>query len=287
MLSSKLGYITVGDYIDPQDWLLYTRTAGEENRKRTPEELTNIIMQQAHEPHGNVIVLHDGGGDRSLTIKVLRTAIPRLRREGYSFVTVSQLIDQPRDALMPSMTAKETVLVNTSRMQKSFIAVAIRLLNIVFVLGILLGILRFLVIIVLTIIARYRELKSHKAETASPSLLYAFKPLVSVIVPAYNEQATIDRTIQSVLNSNYPKLEIIVVDDGSTDNTIDMVTCTFNRNNCARCILITQSNSGKAIALNRALNQASGKILVCLDADTLVMPEAIGKLVRHLSLIHI
>jgi cellulose synthase/poly-beta-1,6-N-acetylglucosamine synthase-like glycosyltransferase len=93
-------------------------------------------------------------------------------------------------------------------------------------------------------------------------------PLVSIIVPAYNEERTISATIKSILNLNYPKnkLEIIVVNDGSTDNSLKMV----NKFRKVGVMIINKENGGKASALNVGLKYAKGGFVGCVDADSRV-----------------
>ena len=102
---------------------------------------------------------------------------------------------------------------------------------------------------------------------------------MSVLIPAYNEEDVIVYTVNSVLESDYPKLEVIVVDDGSSDGTGDLLDAQFGRNPAVR--IIHQPNSGKSAALSHGQAEASSSILVTIDADTAVEPDAISKLVRH------
>ncbi len=101
------------------------------------------------------------------------------------------------------------------------------------------------------------------------------EPSVSIVIPAYNEEKTIAKTIDSVLNLDYPKekLEIIVVDDGSIDRTSEIVE-NFKKSD-KRIKLIRQDNSGKGSALNNGLRNSCGEIFTCLDADSFVKPNAL------------
>jgi len=90
-------------------------------------------------------------------------------------------------------------------------------------------------------------------------------PLISVLIPAYNEERVIARTIESALEIDYPKKEIIVIDDGSIDNTL-LIAKTFEKDGVK---ILHKENSGKATALNYATNFAKGEILAILDADTI------------------
>ena len=106
-------------------------------------------------------------------------------------------------------------------------------------------------------------------------------PIVSIVIPAYNEENSILETIGSVLKLNYPrgKLEIIVVNDGSTDSTRAKVEAFIKKGKSV--ILINQKNHGKAAALNKGLKRAKGDFFVCLDADSVVTPEALNQLLPY------
>jgi cellulose synthase/poly-beta-1,6-N-acetylglucosamine synthase-like glycosyltransferase len=104
------------------------------------------------------------------------------------------------------------------------------------------------------------------------------EPLVSVLIPAFNEANVIGSSVERILASSYTNLEVIVIDDGSADATSDVVRqlCT----NHARVTLITIANSGKATAVNTGLARARGDIVVALDADTQFEPDTISRLTR-------
>jgi len=108
-----------------------------------------------------------------------------------------------------------------------------------------------------------------------------YQPDVSILIPAYNEEAVIVETVSAALVSHYPKLEVLVVNDGSKDRTAELVRSNFGRD--PRVRLLTQSNHGKPSALNRGLAEATGEIVVSIDADTIVDPEAVPRLVRHFA----
>lgn len=109
----------------------------------------------------------------------------------------------------------------------------------------------------------------------------AYNPLISIIIPAYNEEAGVIRTLQSVLANSYPKKQIIIVNDGSTDRTKGMLQA-FRRKNKGAFTLVNQPNSGKAHALNRAIKfWAKGQLVMVLDADSILQPDAIANMVAH------
>ncbi len=102
-------------------------------------------------------------------------------------------------------------------------------------------------------------------------------PKVSVIIPAYNEEKTIAKTINSILASDYPNFEVIVVNDGSKDNTLEIVKEFKNE----KLKVFSKKNSGKGSALNFGIKQAEGEIVFTMDADTFVEPYSMKKMVRY------
>ncbi len=101
-------------------------------------------------------------------------------------------------------------------------------------------------------------------------------PLVSIIVPAHNEEKVIEETIRTLLDTSYPNKEIIIVNDGSTDRTEEIVKPYAMR---GEVILINRPNAGKAMALNTGVHIANGEIVVVIDADGAVERDAITKIV--------
>ncbi len=105
------------------------------------------------------------------------------------------------------------------------------------------------------------------------------KPLVSILVPAYNEQGVISRTLNSLINIKYANKEIIVIDDGSTDLT-KFVASWYKKNGVK---VISKPNSGKASALNYGLLFAKGEIVITIDADSMVARDAIDEIVMVMA----
>ncbi len=92
--------------------------------------------------------------------------------------------------------------------------------------------------------------------------------LVSVVIPLYNKEAYILETLESVVNQTYKNLECIIVDDGSTDRSVEIAN-NFISNNKLTWSLISQVNSGQTKARNRGINQARGEYIAFLDSDDL------------------
>ncbi len=126
-------------------------------------------------------------------------------------------------------------------------------------------------------------------------------PRVSVLVPAYNEEVTVTDTVQGLLALSYPNLEIVVINDGSPDRTIDVLVDAFDlrpihpiyhrliphadvkaiyrSSREPRLVLVDKFNGGKADSLNAGVNVATGDLVCAIDADTLVAPDALQQLV--------
>ena len=101
------------------------------------------------------------------------------------------------------------------------------------------------------------------------------RPLVSVIVPAYNAERYIEETLESVFRQTYSAMEVVVVDDGSGDRTVDIVQRMGNR-----AAIIRQENAGVCVARNRGAAHAQGVLLAFLDADDVWEPDKVERQVR-------
>ena len=110
-------------------------------------------------------------------------------------------------------------------------------------------------------------------------------PFVSIAIPAYNESRNIVATLNSLTKLNYPKdkFEIIVVNDGSTDNTKNVVEGFIAKNKNYHINIINKKNEGKGAALNDSLAISKGKFFICLDADSIVTKDALEKILPHFT----
>lgn len=108
------------------------------------------------------------------------------------------------------------------------------------------------------------------------------QPLVSILLPAYNEEAVIQASLQSLMGLNYPNLEIIVIDDGSQDDTAKMARQAAKKSPLPVRI-ISQANRGKAGALNTGFIHASGDYVLVVDADSRVQPDSLQYGLRHFA----
>ncbi|MCE9649401.1 MAG: glycosyltransferase [Parvibaculum sp.] len=262
-IAQDMGYITVGEHVDPLDWALPGTDA---IVKRTLDQVNGATPDVPR----NIVLLHDAGGDRSQTVAALPVLIDRLRAEGYQFVPVSALIPLTTEEAMPHLPL--TVSLLADRAVFMTLSTIGHVLYWCFFVAIWLGIARLLFLVGLSVWRRRVELR-----TPEPPLAPArFK--VSVIVPAYNEENVIVSTVEGILTSAYDEMEVIVVDDGSKDGTLDVLKKTFGSD--ARVAILSIPNGGKANALNVGIAAATGEVIVALDADTQFEPETIARLVR-------
>jgi peptidoglycan-N-acetylglucosamine deacetylase len=265
-IPQSMGYIIVGARLDPHDW-------GELNGNAPrADAIVQRVLADAQKNKGNIVLLHDGGGDRSNTLVALPQIIDRLRAKGYEFVSVSTLLGQTRAQVMQPLSQKEWLLARADAFMFDVYRWMRAGISFIFMAGILLVSGRALIIGFLALAEKLRPAPADHPE---------YKPEVSVLIPAYNEESVIVDTVRAALASNYPKLEVLVVDDGSKDHTAELVNEKFKGN--PRVRLLLQSNRGKPGALNHGLAEAAGEIAITIDADTIVDPDAIPRLVRHFA----
>jgi poly-beta-1,6 N-acetyl-D-glucosamine synthase len=108
-------------------------------------------------------------------------------------------------------------------------------------------------------------------------------PFVSIIVPAYNEESVIRSSLASLLELRYPYYEIIAVDDGSTDATYERMKEFEGNHYGVKVAVFRKENSGKADTLNYGVRRASAPIVVCMDSDSRLTPDALRYAVRHFA----
>ncbi len=263
-LAQEMGYLIVGQRIDPDDWSL------RDGKPIPAKEIVDSVLRQADK--GNIILLHDGGGDRSQTLTALPKVIDALRARGYQFVSVADLLGKTRAKVMVPLSSEERLEARIDGVIFSLFQWFRFSIGTIFVLGIVLVSGRALIIGLLALIEKLRP--DHAVMPDPP-------PSVTVLIPAHNEESVIVQTMTSVLFSDSKDLRIIVVNDGSADKTGELLEANFSRE--PRVRIIHQLNRGKAAALSVAMSQADTEIVVTIDADTEIEPDAISKLVRHFS----
>ncbi|MGB7848830.1 MAG: glycosyltransferase [Candidatus Acidiferrum sp.] len=261
----ELGYIIVGQKIDPDDWRMT-----EEKHQRPAEDIADDVLRQAK--NGNIVLLHDGGGERAQTVAALPLIIDRLRANGYELTSVADLLGQTRAGIMAPLTFRERLSARADGLIFGIFQWLRFAIATVFVLGIVLVSGRALIIGILAILEKLRP--DHMKLPDPP-------PAVTVLIPAHNEESVIVQTVTSVLLSDLTEIQVIVVDDGSTDRTLELLQHNFGNSEAVQ--IIHQGNRGKAAALSNALSHARTNIVVTIDADTEIESDAIRKLLRHFS----
>jgi cellulose synthase/poly-beta-1,6-N-acetylglucosamine synthase-like glycosyltransferase len=122
-------------------------------------------------------------------------------------------------------------------------------------------------------------LKEHKKEQLIEYALSTNTPLVSIIVPAYNEEVNAVNSLHNLLRCDYKNFNIIFVDDGSKDSTYEKVNAAFANHDKVK--IFTKPNGGKASALNFGIAQTNADYAICIDADTKLKPDAVSLLMKH------
>ena len=266
------GLTIVGNKLDTDDW--------DERVRKTPQEIAQSILDQLNRMkikpqfRGSIILLHDGGGDRSVTVAALPVLIDTLREHGYQIVQVSALMGKTTADVMPKLTFWQKVRAVPDSVAFSALSLIFNSIVMVFFLGDVLMSARLILVGIFAIIDRLR--RPHRE--ASPG----FHPRVAVLIPSYNEEKVIVRTIRSVLNSDYDNLHVIVIDDGSKDRTAEVAREAYAAEiRAGRVQVLVKPNGGKAAALNYALDRIEEEIYVGIDADTVIAMDAVSKLIPH------
>jgi len=266
------GLTVIGNKIDTDDW--------DERIRKTPAEIAQSVLDQINRMktkpqfRGSIILMHDGGGDRAVTLAALPVLIDTLRKHGLQIVQVSSLMNKTTAEVMPKLTPWQQLRTIPDSVAFSALSIVFNFVVVVFFVGDVLMSARLILVGVFAIIDRLR--RPHRE--ASPG----FNPRVAVLIPSYNEEKVIVRTIRSVLNSDYANLRVIVIDDGSKDRTAEVAREAYAAEIRARRVQVLEKpNGGKAAALNYALDRVEEDIYVGIDADTVIAADAISKLIPH------
>ncbi len=274
--AQNLGYISIGLHLDPDDWKL----KNDDGSPHTADEMVNELLTQVAittpEERGNIVLMHDSGGDRSATIEALPKLIHELRARGYEFTSIGDLAGMSHDEVMPPVPDDKSFYSKTDAYVFYGVSIAGWLMRWTFLIGIILGLSRMAFIGVLAFAQYVRSRRREYAHSGEQ-----FQPFVSIVVPAFNEEKVIVRTIESLLASDYPKFEILVVDDGSSDRTFEIANEMFGSDRRIR--VLQKENGGKAAALNFGWQKAAGEIIVALDADTMFTPGTLSALAHRFA----
>ena len=268
VIAKNQNYLTIGESIDPLDW---------DADHINADSIVNRCIRE--KDYGSMILLHDAGGNRSATIEALPRIIHYFKENGYVFTTIADLMGKTRAELMPPVPPKQAWLDKADAAIATTLYWIQRSLGGIFFTAIGLSILRIIAILILVILQKRKETKAALAANTTalvPVLTPTKDPSVSIIVPAYNEEITAVRTIESLLKQTYANFNIIFIDDGSKDATFSVVKAAFDQH--PKVKILTKTNGGKASALNFGIENTDAEFVVCIDADTQLAPDAVEKL---------
>lgn len=214
---------------------------------------------------GAVVMMHDGGGERSQTVAALETLLTTLGKRGYRFTTVSEGLGLPSGAEAGFGTRIRGDALRWAQSAGAWLSTA---MTVLLGLAVALSLLR---LAVQAVTARIHVRRNRRRRRRS-----AYLGPVTVVVPAFNESANIAATVRSLVASDYPNVYVVVVDDGSTDDTYGIV----RRLNLPNVRVIRQANAGKPAALNTGIAHAYTELIVLVDGDTVFEPDAVGRLLQ-------
>ncbi|MEE2523005.1 bifunctional polysaccharide deacetylase/glycosyltransferase family 2 protein [Pseudarthrobacter sp. J75] len=261
--SAGEGFLSVLSTLDSADW----------ERPGAAAIKDNIA---ASGPEGQIVLMHDGGGDREQTVTALDAALTQYAGQGYRVTSVGDAVGirSMRDATMGEKVSG-TALVWGVRLS-DFVVTAISWALVAA------GVVTLVRAVLVVAFAARHKRAARRLEAASRGRRRVNVPVrppitepVSVIVPAYNEAAGIEAAVRSLAASEHP-VEIIVVDDGSTDGTADIAEGL----GLPGVVVLRKENGGKPSALNAGLRVASHDLVVMVDGDTVFEPQTVRALIQ-------
>ncbi|MEY9991740.1 cellulose synthase/poly-beta-1,6-N-acetylglucosamine synthase-like glycosyltransferase/peptidoglycan/xylan/chitin deacetylase (PgdA/CDA1 family) [Streptomyces sp. V4I8] len=250
----KRGYITVVNNTDSEDW-----------RKPGVDEIIRRATPKGGK--GAIVLMHDSGGDRHQTVEALDRFLPDLQAKGYEFDNLTEALDAP--------SAHTQVTGLDQWKGKAWVFLVQASDNITGVLVVGLAVIGFLVISRFVLMLLLSGIHARRVRRRGFRWGPPVTEPVSVLVPAYNEAKCIENTVRSLMASEHP-IEIIVVDDGSSDGTARIVEAMGLPN----VRVVRQLNAGKPAALNRGLANARYDLIVMMDGDTVFEPATVRELVQ-------
>jgi len=252
------GYVAVLADRDSEDW-----------RRQGVDSIVSKSLPGGQA--GSIVMFHDAGGDRSETLQALPLVIAGYRDRGYTFTTVSGGLglpagsgDQPVSGGRRLQGRALLAAVHVAHAVTSTAALALPLLGV-------LAVLRTLLLVGFA--GRHVRLAAGRWRAAD------WSPPVTVLVPAFNEAAGIEATLRSLARTDHPDVRVVVIDDGSTDDTAEIAEGL----GLPQVTVLRQANAGKAAALNTGLAHSSTEVVVMLDGDTVFQVDTIRHLVQPLA----
>ncbi|MFI6442452.1 glycosyltransferase [Streptomyces sp. NPDC050759] len=248
------GYITVVNNTDSEDW----------QKPGVRQIIRNATPKNGK---GAIVLMHDSGGDRHQTVQALDRFLPDMKDKGYEVDNLTEALDAPTAHTAvagPELWKGKAwiFLVQASEHITDVLVVGLSIIG-----SLVIG--RFVLMLLLSGI-HARRVRRKDFRWGEP----VTQP-VSVLVPAYNEAKCIESTVRSLMASEHP-IEVLVIDDGSSDGTARIVEAMGLPN----VRVVRQLNAGKPAALNRGLANARHDIIVMMDGDTVFEPSTVRELVQ-------
>jgi cellulose synthase/poly-beta-1,6-N-acetylglucosamine synthase-like glycosyltransferase/peptidoglycan/xylan/chitin deacetylase (PgdA/CDA1 family) len=251
----QLGYIDVDNSLDTNDW------------RYKPGQTVPLPDLDGQ---GYVVLMHDGGGDRAGTLDLVQRFITKARSQGYTFTTLLPLL--PKDYVPQHVASAPADLVSWDAAW-GILVLPVILMTTLFWFGV--GSLSSISLIYLAMaLLHERHYRKRYWEPGNPK-----RPFVSVLIPAHNEEKVIAKTLDALRLTNYPEYEVVAISNASTDKTLDVLR-TYAQH-WPRLRVLNEPKPGKVNALNTAIRQAWGEVIVMMDADTVFLPSTISYLTRH------
>ena len=136
---------------------------------------------------------------------------------------------------------------------------------------------RYFILLFLSLLNLYRHINKDKKDKE----IGEYKPLVSILVPCYNEEKVLRSSLESLINQTYNNIEILVLDDGSSDDTYLLAKNMEFVDNNKKLIAYTKENSGKANTLNFGIKQSKGDLFLAVDADSKLSEDSVELMVEY------
>jgi cellulose synthase/poly-beta-1,6-N-acetylglucosamine synthase-like glycosyltransferase/peptidoglycan/xylan/chitin deacetylase (PgdA/CDA1 family) len=254
--SADRGYNIIASTVDSLDW----------HEKNVDQIVKNATLLDGSQ----VILMHDGGGDRSVTVAAIDQIVRNYRNAGYEFANIKSVTDST-DYVMQKASFKELLIAKISYFSYWMKVYYSKILKGAFLTS--LGITS--IAIVLTVIFATTQYLREISRIGRKKMKQ-FDGFVSVLIPARNEENSIRKTVSSVLASDYLNFEVIVIDNGSIDDTSKKLKEFKGITNFK---LVRENKAGKYAAINTGIKSSKGEIIVVIDADTQLLPDTLRKLV--------
>lgn len=254
-LLKELGLKASEYEIDSKDWQL---SSSDQIVQRVKQEF------EASNGHYSEVLLHDAHENEELTLEALPKIIEYIKSQGIEIVTVDKLVDEPADNTSKASSNTYRALI----VQRGIVKVA----TIISIIFIILSLIRYIWMFVGSLFYRIKR-SLLKFLCLNLNLNTKLLPRIDIIIACYNEAKVIGKTIEAMQQNSYQNYKLILVNDGSTDKTAQIIKGYADKDK--RIKLISIANGGKAKALEKGLSASKNKWIVFCDADTIFASNAL------------